>query len=527
MRKIQELFCIRLWKMALLTLVACPLALSNARPVESHGKPNIIVIYADDHAQHAIGSYGSRVNTTPNIDRLASDGMRFTQSFVANSICSPSRATLLTGLHSHSNGQLDNKAGFKDDLPTFAKCLQDSGYDTAVIGKWHLPTTPNGFNYWAISKGGFYNASLHMVNGVQHTHGHVTDVITKHALDWVANRDDQSNPFLVWISHSAAHRTWSPAIRHLGNYDDAKIPEPETLFDNYDGRNSCAATAQMRISKDLFPAYDLKLPITGRGILDDNAKAQLSRMSEDQLSAWRTAYGPKNREFADSDLEGVELTRWKYQRYIKDYLRCLDGLDESVGTIRRFLQSHGLANNTVVIYTSDQGFFLGEHGWYDKRWMYEESLRTPLIVFWPGITQPGSTSKAMVQNIDIAPTLLAIAGVQVTHNMDGESLVPLLKSQSPTNWRKAIYYHYQMEEPLERTSHLVAKHYGIRTERFKLIYFYGLDQWELYNLDLDPIEMQNLALDFKYQQTMSELQVQLRDLRLSYGDSTGRDFWVR
>ena len=367
-------------------------------------QPNIVVIYADDHAQHAISAYGSRINSTPNIDALAASGMRFTQSFVANSICGPARATLLTGLHSHANGQTSNRAVFRDELPTFAKTLQASGYATAVIGKWHISTRPNGFDYWALKKGSFFNPSFDTKDGVEESTGHATDVITARSLEWIKRNSDR--PFMIWISHSAAHRTWEPPLRYLGKYADQTIPEPETLFDDYEGKNEGAASAQMRISRDLFPAYDLKLPPTGDGILDKAAVSQLARLTPEQREQWDNAFGPRNDAFAELNLEGDDLTRWKFQRYIKNYLRNVDGLDDSVGRVHRFLRENDLEENTIVVYTSDQGFFLGDHGWYDKRWMYEESFRTPLIFEWPGVTKPGTVCDMLVQNIDMAPTFL-------------------------------------------------------------------------------------------------------------------------
>lgn len=484
--------------------------------------PNIVIIYSDDHAQHAISAYGSEINSTPNIDALARDGMRFTQSFVANSICGPCRATLLTGLHSHANGQIGNRSKFRDDLPTFAKSLQASGYATAVIGKWHISTPPNGFDYWALKKGSFFNSSFNTSDGTEPSVGHVTDTITERSLNWMT--ENQDGPFMLWISHSAAHRTWEPPIRHLTKYADNTIAEPKDLFDDYSGKNAGAMTAQMRISRDLFPAYDLKLPVTGEGILDRAATGQLEQLTPDQRAAWDDAFGPDNANFAKLAPQGKDLTRWNYQRYIKNYLRNVDGLDESVGNVRNFLSRNGLAENTIVIYSSDQGFFLGDHGWYDKRWMYEESMRTPLIVSWPGVTDAGSTCESLVQNIDMAPTILEMSGNAVPESMHGQSLVPHLQSRNPGDWRDAVYYHYQMIEPKSRTSHLVARHYGIRTNRYKLIYFYDLKAWELYDLDTDPHESQNLYGIAQYASVTEGLKKRLTKLRTEFDDTTGQAF---
>ena len=324
---------------------------------------------------------------------------------------------------------------------------------------------------------------------------------------------------MVWISHSAAHRTWEPPIRHLNKYADQNIPEPRDLFDDYSGKNSGAHTAQMRVSRDLFPAYDLKLPVTGEGILDRAASSQLAKMTPRQRAAWDEAFGPRNAEFAKLNLQGDDLTRWNYQRYIKNYLRSVAGLDDSVGKVRNFLSENGLDDNTIVIYSSDQGFFLGDHGWYDKRWMYEESLRTPLIVHWPGVTEPGSTCDSLVQNIDMAPTFMEMAGLDAPASMHGVSLVPLLRGEMPEDWRDAIYYHYQMVEPATRTAHRVARHYGIRTAKHKLIYFYDLKTWELYDLEDDPGEMHNQYDDPRYASVRADLTEQLQDLRIRYGDT--------
>jgi arylsulfatase A-like enzyme len=479
-------------------------------------RPNIVFIYADDHAQHAIGAYGSRINRTPNIDRLADEGMRFTQSFVANSICGPARATILTGAHSHRNGKMTNSGGFKDEMPTFAKRMQASGYQTAMVGKWHLGPNPNGFDHWAIARGGYYNLSLVTAEGPTKHTGYTTEIITDDALRWIEERDPE-RPFLVWISHTATHRTWEPPLRHLTRYDDEEIPEPPTLFDDYAGKSPGAAAAQMRVAKDLFPAYDLKLPVTGEGILDGSRSSKLKKLTPEQRAAWKAAYDPKNAAFAAADLEGDALVRWNYQRYIKDYLRCVDALDDSVGQVLTFLEERGLDENTIVIYSSDQGFFLGDHGWYDKRWMYEESLRTPLIVRWPGVTIPGSRCEQLVQNLDMAPTFLQVAGLPVPGSVQGANLVPLLRGETPDDWRDSIYYHYHQQDS-GRTSHMVARHYGIRTQRHKLIHIYDHDAWELYDLEVDPFEIRNVYGEPGYAETVGELKGALGVLRVRYGD---------
>lgn len=506
-------YVITLRVLANAALLVMTLHASNAR------QPSIVVIYADDHAQHAIGCYGSAINSTPNIDASAIDEMRFTQSFVGNSTCGPSRATLLTGLHASSHGQIDNRGGFRQGLPTFASILQSNGYATAVIGKWHVSSPPAGFDHWAIKKGGYYNSEFETAIGTETSHGHVTDVITDRAIVWMNDR--RQKPFAIWISHAAVHRTWTRPLRLLNKCSDQTIPEPATLFDDYRGKNPGAATAQMRIASDLFPAYDLKLPVTGGGVLDDAAASALDAMTPEQRSEWDSAFMPRNAAFQQSKLAGDELTRWKYQRYIKNYLRYIDALDESVGRITAFLKQSGIEDNTVVIYTSDQGFFLGEHGWYDKHWMYEQSFRTPLIVRWPSVTRPGSRCDELVQNSDIALTLLAIAEVVAPESMHGRSLEPPLRGEQPQDWRQAVYYHYQMREKASQTAHLVPRHYGVRTRSHKLIHFYDLDYWELYNLAVDTSESRNCYDDPDLATVRNELTRSLDGLRARFSSSRG------
>ena len=467
-------------------------------------QPNIVLIYADDHSQAAVSCYGSRINRTPNIDRLAKQGIRFSNSFVGNSICGPARATVLTGLHSHANGKLDNRGGFNQSLPTFAKVLGKQGYATAIFGKWHIRTDPVGFDRWETLGGGYYNPVFKTKNGNVKTTGYVSDIITDRSIEWMKEQKAAKKPFVVWVSHSATHRTWMPATRHLTKYDNKTIEEPKTLFDDYAGKSPGAKSAQMRISRDMFPAYDLKLPVTGNGFLDRAMESKLKRMTDAQRDAWHKAYSPKNKKFEEAKLEGKERTRWKYQRYIKDYLRCVDGIDENVGKIMDFLKEEDLEKNTIVIYTSDQGFFLGEHGWYDKRWMYEPSFRTPLIVRWPGKIKSGLTCDQLVQNIDLAPTLIDCVGAKVPENMHGKSMVPLFKKPD-ANWRDELYYHYHMVEPDGKASHLVARHYGIRTARHKLIHVYDHKTWELYDLQSDPDETKNLIDSAEHQALVVQL----------------------
>jgi len=463
-------------------------------------RPNIIFMFTDDHASHAISAYGSRINQTPNIDRLADEGMLFRNAFVTNSICAPSRAVILTGKHSHINGIYTNRESFDSSQVTFTKLLQGAGYQTAIIGKWHLKSDPTGFDYWEVlpGQGNYYNPRF-LIPGdtVQYT-GYVTDIITDRALDWLQNGRDRAKPFMLMYQHKAPHRRWEPGPEHLTMYDDVTIPEPPTLFDDYEGRTSAAKTQEMTIAQHMYDE-DLKLV----------APPQLN---EEQLERWNAAYEPKNEAFRQANPQGDDLVRWKYQRYIKDYLRTIASVDDNLGRLLDYLDESGLAENTVVIYSSDQGFYLGDHGWYDKRWMYEESLRMPFIVRWPGVVQPGSENSDLVQNLDFAETFLEMAGVGVPADMQGHSLVPLLQGRTPADWRDAIYYHY-WEYP---AWHMVRRHYGIRTQRYKLIHYYEIDEWELFDLATDPDELKSVYADPEYAEVVADLKARLARMRADY-----------
>jgi len=504
-----------------LALVCTPLCTSISAQAAPSEQPNILFVYADDLAQRALSCYGG-IAETPNIDRLAARGVRFSNSFVGNSICGPARGTVLTGLHSHAHGKTTNPAGFDDSLPTFATELQASGYQTAVVGKWHLPTDPRGFNHWRLARG-YYASSLRGPDGSEPRSGHATDIVVDEALRWLEEERDPARPFCMWVSHVATHRTWMPAVRYLDRYADVALPEPVSLLDDYDGRSPGAAIAQMRIARDLFPAYDLKLPITGEGILDNAARNLLSRLTDEERAAWDAAYGPRNAAFAEAGIPEAGLVHWNYQRYIKDYLRCVAGIDDALGRMLDFLDEHELAANTVVVFTSDQGFFLGEHGWYDKRWMYEPAFATPWIVSWPGVIGEGLVRDELVQNIDLAPTLLGMAGLEAPEAMHGMDLGGLLRSPDSGRWRDAVYYHY-MQRDSGRTSHVVAPHYGVRTANHKLVYVYEHEFWELYDLQSDPEELINLASEPAHAELLTSLQVRLRQLRAQYEDELGPDF---
>ena len=464
--------------------------------------PNIVFIFTDDHASHAIGAYGSVINQTPNLDRLAREGMLFRNAFVTNSICAPSRATVLTGQYGHLNGVPTNRDTL--DLHSieyaFPKLLRAAGYETAMIGKWHLKLRPDGFDHYEVLRGqGLYYNPLMLTPGdsVRYT-GYTTDIITDRALEWLSHGRDPDQPFLLMYQHKAPHRRWDPGPDHLTLYDDVEIPEPETLFDDYAGRTSAALTQEMTIREHLDDR-DLKFVAP-------------PELTDEQLVAWDAAYDPKNEAFRAANLTGDDLVRWKYQRYIKDYLRTIASVDDNIGRLLDYLDDAGLAENTIVVYTSDQGFYLGDHGWFDKRWMYEESLRTPLIVRWPGVVAPGSENNDLVQNLDFAETFLDVAGVPIPDMMQGRSLVPLLEGTTPSDWRDAIYYQY-FEYP---GWHMVRRHYGVRTLRHKLIYYYEIDEWELFDLVADPRELHSVYDDPQYAEVVTDLKDRLERLRAQY-----------
>ncbi|MBN1491974.1 MAG: sulfatase-like hydrolase/transferase [Phycisphaerae bacterium] len=473
----------------------------------SPSRPNILFIFTDDHARHAISAYGSKINQTPQLDRLAREGMLFRNCFCTNSICGPSRAVIQTGKHNHINGMIHNGVRFDGAQQTFPKLLQKGGYTTALVGKWHLQSDPTGFDYWEIlpGQGRYYNPIFETATRKKTYPGYATDITTDLALEWLSNGRDKDKPFLLMCQHKAPHRAWDPAPRHLSLYDDVTIPEPDTLFDDYAGRVSVAKRTTMTIAKHMNKR-DLKL-------------TRVAEQNDEQRKLWDAAYGPKNEAFRTANLTGDALVRWKYQRYIKDYLRCVAAVDENIGRMLDYLDKNGLADNTVVMYSSDQGFYLGDHGWFDKRWMYEESLSMPLIVRWPGATRPGTTNTDLVQNLDFAETFLDLAGVPIPDDMQGRSFVPLLKGETPPDWRRSIYYHYY-EFP---GWHDVRRHYGVRTDRHKLIHYYDINEWELFDLKSDPDEMHSVYDDPAYAETVKELKAELTRLRKQYKVDTFKE----
>lgn len=454
-------------------------------------KPNIVFMMSDDHAAQAISCYNSNLNHTPNIDRIAEEGARFDRVYCTNSLCAPSRATILTGNYSHINGVRGLADDFDGNQQTFPKLMQESGYQTAIVGKWHLGHggvhDPTGFDYWDVlpDQGDYYNPEMIKEGKHYQTEGYVSDVLTDHALNWLKNRDEDK-PFMLMLHHKAPHRPWDPPERYQDLYDDVSFPEPESFYDQYENRARAAKMANMRIED-----------LTDRDV----------------------------KETPPEDLTTTELRSWKYQRYIKDYLRCVKTIDDSVGAVLDYLEEENLVDNTIVVYTSDQGFFLGEHGWYDKRFMYEESLQMPFVMKYPKKIKPNTVSDKMIINNDFAPTFLDFAGVEAKENMQGESFRKICEGENPTDWREYVYYRYW--EHLKE--HGVVAHYGIRSENYKLIYYYGdpLDvkeavqektepEWELFDLANDPLEMNNVYEVEAYAGIVDHLKEELKHLRAYY-----------
>jgi arylsulfatase A-like enzyme len=468
-------------------------------------RPNILFIMSDDHAVQAISAYGSNRNETPNIDRIAAEGVRFDRCYVTNSICGPSRACILTGKYSHQNGVYDHYDRHELDgsQVTFPKLLQAAGYQTAIVGKWHLVSEPTGFDHWDIlpDQGKYYRPDFITAAGRTTVPGHTTDIITNKALAWLRSGRDPRRPFMLMVHHKAPHRNWAPAADKLAAYKDQTFPEPATLLDDYATRGSAAHDAEMRISQ-MRPDVDLKL----WDETSNDRKWLYGHMTADERAAWEAHVDPRLAAFNEAGPQGDDRTRWFYQLYMRDYLGCIASVDEGVGQLLDFLDDSGLAENTIVVYTSDQGFYLGEHGWFDKRFMYEESLRTPLLVRWPGVAKPGRVVDAIVSNVDFAETFLGAAGAAVPDEMQGRSIVPLLRGETPDDWRDSFYYHYY--EGPERDHH-VFKHEGVTNGRAKLIHFYTLDEWELYDLEADPHELNNVYDDPHYAELQTELTTEL------------------
>lgn len=499
---------------ALVAFFSCT---SNTQEKIEPKKPNIVFIFTDDHAFQALSAYEhelAKFAPTPNLDRIAQHGMRFDKCYVTNSICAPSRATVLTGAHSHVNGHRTNNDTFDGSQVTFPKLFQENGYTTALIGKWHLKSEPTGFDHWEIlpGQGHYYNPTFIIPGDTIIEPGYVTDIITDKSLKWLKAKEETDQPFMLMLQHKAPHREWEKGPDHLTLYEDVVFPEPANLFDDYSGRGTAAKEQDMTIEKTMELASDLKI-WTKESRKSGNFKRTYGRMDETQKAAWDAVYDPIIADFQKQNLSGDELTRWKYQRYMRDYLAVIRSVDDNVGRVLDYLEESGLDENTLIIYTSDQGFYLGEHGWFDKRFMYEESYRTPLLMQWKGHIAPGSVNGDLVSNLDFAQTFLEIADIPAPVTMQGRSLVPLMTGNTPEDWRQYLYYHYY-EFP---AVHSVQKHEGITNGRYKLIHFYELDEWEFYDLATDPMEMNSTYSDPANQQLITTLKDRLSRLKRQYG----------
>ncbi|MCU4155861.1 sulfatase [Carboxylicivirga sp. A043] len=496
-------------------------------------RPNIVFIMSDDHAYQAISAYSDKLIETPRIDQIADEGMLFTNACVTNSICAPSRATILTGKHTHLHGKFDNNFPFDTTNVTFPQLFHQAGYQTAMFGKLHFGNSPKGFDKFMIlpDQGDYYNPDFITNEGDTTIMGYVTDVITDLTLDWLKKDRDQDKPFMLMYLHKAPHREWLPAPRHYKEFTQKTFPEPATLFDDYQGRGSAAKEAEMNLLKHMTVSADNKIyPEVAKelGVEEPSQwgfhvfKSKYSRFTEEQKAEWDKVYGPINEDFKKRypSMTDEDFMRWKYQRYMQDYLGCIASVDENVGRVLDYLDQNGLGENTIVVYTSDQGFYLGEHGWFDKRFIYDESFKTPLLVRWPAQINAGSKSDEMVQNLDFAQTFLDAAGIKAPDDMQGESLMPLLTGDEASWDRDAVYYHYY-EYP---GFHMVKRHYGIVTTDYKLAHFYyDVDEWELYDRKNDPMELNNVYNDPAYKDIVDELTLKLSELRVKYKDSKELD----
>ncbi len=520
----------------MMTVPLTPLATAQAEQVknEKTEKPNIVFLFSDDHALNAISAYGGRFEKlapTPNIDRLASEGAIFKNSFCANSICGPSRACILSGKHSHKNGFLRNSGGkgFDQSQWTFIKAFGKAGYQSAVIGKWHLKTKPTGFDYWEIlpGQGSYYNPDFIQMDGKKKRfQGYVTDITTDKSLAWLDGRD-KSKPFMLMCQYKAPHRTFSPALRDLNAFNGVTIPEPDSLFDEYTNRSKTLPQNEMEIDRHLTWQYDLKLRNSEMdGVKLPNFRnygtPEYNRMNKEQKKAWDAHFGPLNARFiADYKAGKVshkQMVQWKYQRYMKNYLATVKSVDENVGKVLKYLKDNDLEENTIVIYSSDQGFYLGEHGWFDKRWMFEESFKMPFLIKWPGVIKAGSKPLAMIQNIDYAPTFLDMAGIDTPAEVQGKSIVPILKD-STKEVRDILYYAYY-----ELGEHRVPQHFGVRTKTHKLFYIPETEEWQMFDLVNDPEEMQSVYGKAEYKDVQADLTKRYHQVRKDLEAPTYEEF---
>jgi arylsulfatase A-like enzyme len=497
-------------------------------------RPNILFIMSDDHAYQAISAYSDHLIKTPNIDRIANEGMLFTNASVTNSICAPSRATILTGKHSHIHGKIDNRMPFDTMQVTFPQLFQKSGYQTAMIGKLHFGNNPKGVDNFMIlpGQGDYINPDFITQKGDTTITGYVTDIITDLAINWLDKKRSKDKPFMMMYMHKAPHRPWWPSPEKFKEFTKKIIPEPESLFDDYKNRGTAAKTAEMNIFKHMMYSHDSKIrPETLSdmgGVVPDiieinnGFNGPYGRANEEQRDQYDPILDSINTFFKTNWplMNDTEKMRWKYQRYMQDYLACVSSVDDNIGRVLDYLEENGLAENTIVVYTSDQGFYLGEHGWFDKRFIYDESFKTPLIIRWPNEVKAGTTNNELVQNLDFAQTFLEAAQIKIPKDMQGESLVPLLKGNNERWTRDAVYYHYY-EYP---SVHMVKRHYGIVTKDYKLVHFYyDVDEWELYDRKKDPQEMNNVFNDSNYAGIVKNLKIKLAELRIKYKDSEDLD----
>ena len=514
----------------LFTLLTSCEYVNKPAPIKEVKQPNILFIITDDHAYQAISAYDDRLIHTPNIDRLAEEGMLFDRAYVTNSICSPSRAVALTGKFSHLNSVRDNLDVFDTAQMTFPRILQQFGYETAIFGKWHLKSEPVGFDHWKVlpDQGHYYHPEFKTDTGEIKINGYVTDVVTDLALEYLGQKRDTSKPFMLMYNHKAPHRQWWPSMEDIEALGTRQYPLPNTLFDDYKNRGRAASEAEMQLGKHMGLTLDNKirpqlleeLEMTEfLGWYQEQYIERFDRLSEEEQKKWTAVYGPVNEDFYNNTPKGRDLVLWKYQRYLEDYLGTIKSVDRNIGRVLDYLDENGLSENTLVIYTSDQGFYLGEHGWFDKRFMYEESFRTPLIIRYPNLITANTTNSGLVQNIDFAPTILNVVGAEVPQDMQGISLLPLFDGNND-DWRESLYYHYYEYPGI----HMVKRHYGIRTNRYKLIHFYyDIDEWELYDLETDPEEMKNVYDHPDYTEIRNQLHQSLDELRIRYKDSKELD----
>ncbi len=478
--------------------------------VQAQIKPNVVIIVSDDHAYQTISAYGSKLMNTPNIDRIANEGVRFDKAFVTNSICGPSRAVILTGKYSHKNGFKDNENSvFNGKQNTFIKELTNHGYNTAWIGKWHLESKPEGFSYYNIllGQGSYYNSDFITEKEGRHIkNGYVTNVVEDDAEKWLDERD-KTKPFCLVIGHKNTHRVWIPDLQDMGEFDDRTFEVPATFYDDYKNRKA-AKIQEMSIDKDMVLGYDLKMFPSKEA---EDREGSVKRMTPEQRAKFDEYYEPIRKDFFSKNLSGKALAEWKYQRYMKDYLATARSLDRNIGRTLDYLDKHNLTDNTIVIYISDQGFYMGEHGWFDKRFMYEESFRTPMLMKYPGVIKPKTVSKDFVMNLDLGPTILDAAGITIPEDMQGKSILPIFKNKFD---RKSVFYHYY-----EKGEHNVSPHFGVRNDRYKLIRFYDkVNSWELYDLKKDKHEINNLFGEKKYKKLATKLKEELKAKILEYDD---------